>query len=74
MKVELERPDLINLCKEVARSRTGDLTNHKFKDAFEVRPYSNGPVYRFSEAWANSQTDEKLFDFYQYHSSTIKLL
>jgi hypothetical protein len=43
-----------------------------FQARFEIRPYSNGPLYRFSEAWAIDKTDEQLFEFCAYHSSTLK--
>jgi hypothetical protein len=60
MIIEIQRQDLINLCKYFAQNSTSDLKTHKFKEAFEIRPYSNGPLYRFSEAWAIDKTDEQI--------------
>lgn len=76
MKVELQRPDLLNLCKQVAHQVTGKhaLDKHPFKQAFERVSFVNGYFYKLSILWANAQSDEVLFEFYKYHSPTIKLL
>lgn len=76
MKVELQRQDLINLCKYVALGATGidALKNHPFKQAFKRTQFVNGYFYRLSDTWVIEQTDEQLFAFYAHHSPTIKLL
>lgn len=76
MNVELQRVDLLNLCKQAAHQVSGKnaLDKHPFKEAFERVSFVNGYFYKLSIIWANAQTDEKLFEFYQYHQPNIKLI
>lgn len=71
MIVELQRPDLLNLCKQVATTHLPD-KGSRFEVAFERRDFVNGFHYRLSESWASEATDEQLLDFCIYHSTTIK--
>lgn len=73
MIIELQRNDLLLLCKQIASSGY-DVSKNKYKDAFEIRPFVNGPAYRLSDKWVAEQTDEQLLNFCIYHSSTIKLI
>jgi hypothetical protein len=74
MKVELERPDLIRLCIAIAKETSGDISKHKYKEAFTNINFVNGNFYRLNADWVNDASDELLFEFYKHHSQTIKLL
>jgi hypothetical protein len=70
MKVEIERPELLLLCRGIEIK--GPVVG--FAQHFEKRPFVNGTHWRLTEAFLNTATDEQLFDLYSTHSETIKLL
>lgn len=74
MKVELQRIDLVRLCIAIAKETTGDISKHKYKAVFKRVNFVNGFHYLINADWLNDASEEQLFEFYKYHSSTIKLL
>lgn len=72
MIVDIQRADLINLCRAITINLGGNLIGNPYKDTFlERRDFVNGFFWKLKADVIESATDDELLKFYTYHQPGI---